>query len=200
MSRHLSATGRMGHHDMKASQLNGAEVKSSSGDTLGTVSDVIVNPGSGRMDFAILSLSSSSSSSGGATSPSGSSSGSSTSPGGSSSSSDQSSASSSSSSSSGKQVAVPWMLLRPSSMGAGSAASSTSGQQPSFTFIGDPSKLQSAPAFDQNTDVSQTSWRQGVYAYFGLTQPGSSTGGAESPGGSSSGSQQQQSPGSSGQQ
>jgi hypothetical protein len=55
----------------------------------------------------------------------------------------------------------------------------------SFTFTGDTSKLQSAPAFDPNQDLTQSSWRQSVFSYFGVT-PGSSTGGSESPGGSSS--------------
>jgi hypothetical protein len=47
--------------------------------------------------------------------------------------------------------------------------------------------LQSAPNFDANTDLSQPSWRQSVFSYFGLSGRGSATGGAETPGGTSSG-------------
>jgi hypothetical protein len=75
--------------------------------------------------------------------------------------------------------------------GAGSSsATSTAGQQPSFLFSGDASKLQAAPNFDATTDLSQPSWRQSVFSYFGVSGTGSATGGAESPGssGSSSGS------------
>src|SRR5690242_325602 len=62
-SGRLSATGRMGHHDLQASKLTGASVQSTSGETLGTINDVIINPGSGRIECAVISLSSSSSSS-----------------------------------------------------------------------------------------------------------------------------------------
>jgi sporulation protein YlmC with PRC-barrel domain len=72
------AGGRMGHQEVRGSQLMGATITGSSGENLGTVSDTIINPTSGRIDFAVVSLSSSStggSSMGGSTSPSGSSSG-----------------------------------------------------------------------------------------------------------------------------
>src|SRR5580765_3505665 len=68
--RGLSATGRMGHQEIKASQLTGSQVTGTSGSQLGTISDCIINPTSGRIDFAILSLSSSGST-GSSTSPSG---------------------------------------------------------------------------------------------------------------------------------
>src|ERR1041384_4306428 len=165
--RHLSAAGPMGHHEVRASQLTGAQITSSSGSEAGTISEVIINPASGRVDFAILSLSSSGPRS------------SATLPG----------ASSTTSSNTGKQIAVPWSLLRPSSMaGAGSSASSTpssAGQQFSFVFKGDASKLQSAPTFDANTDLSQPAWRQSIFSYFGMSgSSGTATGGAESPGSS----------------
>ena len=190
MGRHMGATGRMGQYDMKASQLKGCEIKSSSGEKLGTINDQVINPATGRIVFAIVSLSSSSSSSGAATSPSGSTSGSSENPSGGATTPSESS--SSSSSGGNKDVAVPWLLLRPSGQPGGT---------PSFTFIGDQSKLQSAPAFEESTDVSKASWRQSVFSYYGLTQPGAATGGAESPGGTSSGGtsgDSQQNPGSSG--
>jgi len=189
IGRHFSPTGRM-HKDVKASQLNGAEIKSSSGETLGTLGDYIVDANSGRIDFAILTLSSGGtsstpSSSGSATSPSGTSSGNESSssaatPGSSSSPTTPSTTTSSTTSSAGKQVAVPWMLLRL----AQATGAATTTATPSFTFSGDKTKLDSAPSFDASTDISQSSWRQQVFSFFGLT-PGSATGGAESPGGTS---------------
>jgi len=166
--RHLSATGRMGHHELRASQLTGAQITSGSGSEVGMISDVIINPALGRVDFAIFSLSSSGSS---ATSPS---------------------ASSTASSTTGKQIAVPWSLLRPSSkaraVGSAPSTPGSTGQQFSFVFTGDTSKLQSAPTFDANTDLSQPGWRQSIFSYFGVSGSGTATGGAESPGSSDSGS------------
>src|SRR5881227_3413128 len=101
----------------------GAEVEGRSGDTaIGTIKDVIINPSSGRADFAILSLSSSSSSSGGTSDTSSSSTGAGTSRT-SRQSSTTSSLGSTSSSGEGKQVAVPWSLLRPASSSSYSSTS-----------------------------------------------------------------------------
>jgi hypothetical protein len=72
---------------------------------------------------------------------------------------------------------------------------SATGQQMSFAFSGDTTKLQSAPNFDATTDLSQPSWRQSVFSYFGLSGTGAAIGGAESPGSSSSGSGSYSSPG-----
>lgn len=183
-----SPAGHMGHQELRASQLTGAQVTSSSGSQIGSMSDVIINPGSGRIDFAVLSLSSSGAgSTGGASSPSGSSSSTGTSSDTSSSGSSRAVGGSSttggsslgSASSTGKQVAVPWMLLRASSTGTSSIT------QPSFVFTGDSAKLESAPSFDATTDLSQPSWRHSIFSYFGLSS-GSATGGSETPGGSSS--------------
>ncbi len=151
------ATGRMSHKDIRASQLTGAQVTSNSGTQVGTISDCIINPASGRIEFAILSVSSSGSAG----------SSSATTPG----------------SATGKQVAVPWMLLRSSS----TSSSSTAGQE-SFEFVGNSSKLDSAPTFDPNTDLTQPNWRQSVYSYFGMSHGGMATGGATSPGSSAEGS------------
>src|ERR1051325_1280324 len=174
----LSPTGRsMSHHEIQASKLNNCSVQGSSGETLGTIQDVVINPASGKVDFAILSLNSAGSSS--SVSPS-------------SSTPSTSSGISGASSTSGKQVAVPWSLLRASSSGGisggASSSSSTSGSiGPTFTFNGDTSKLQSAPAFDASADINQPRWRQSVFSYFGVS-PGSATGGSEYPSsGSSSG-------------
>jgi sporulation protein YlmC with PRC-barrel domain len=169
----LSATGRMGQQQhVRASQLEGAQVNSSSGQQLGTIKDAIINPTSGRVDFGILSLSSTASTPG--TTPGTTT----TTPG------------SSSLTGSGKQVAVPWMLLR-SSPGASSPTSTTPGagatsDKVTFVFSGDATKLHNAPAFNESTDLSQPTWRQSVYSHYGLTS-GSATGGSYSPGGRATG-------------
>ena len=191
----LSATGRSGQQEVRASKLMNAEVKGSSG-AVGTINDIIVNPASGKIDFAVISLNSSGSSPSSSASASASPSDNATSPGATT----ATPASrpyrtpgvSGSTATSGSLVAVPWHLLRPagssSTYGSTSAtASQSSGAEVSFMFAGDQSKLQGAPTFDQNNwpDFSQPSWRQSVYSYFG-TASGSSTGGATSPGGTSS--------------
>jgi len=161
----------MGHQELQTSQLTGAQVTGSSGQQIGTISDSIVNPNSGRLDFAVISVSGA---------------GSSGSVGSSTSSTSSTSATGATATTGGKQVAVPWMLLKPSSTaGVGSTTTTTAGQT-GFVFNGDTSKLQSAPNFDATTDLSQPSWRQSVFSYFGLSGTGSATGGAESPGSSSS--------------
>ena len=183
--RHMSPTGRMGHEAVRGSQLTGAQVTGSTGTQIGTISDTIVNAASGRLEFAVLSLSGNAATgaTGATTSDTSSSTSSST------------GISSSSTLGGGKQVAVPWMLLRPSPSSAASSAASTSTssttitgsqQQPSFVFAGDANKLQSAPNFDANTDLTQPSWRQSVFSYFGLGGGYSATGAAEAPGGTSS--------------
>src|SRR5579862_4515877 len=53
---HLSATGRMGHEALRGSQLTGAQVAGTSGSQIGTISDFIVNPNSGRIEFGIIAL------------------------------------------------------------------------------------------------------------------------------------------------
>jgi len=162
----------MGHQELQTSQLTGAQVTGSSGQQIGTISDIIVNPNSGRLDFAVISVSGA---------------GSSGSVGSSTSSTSSTSATGATATTGGKQVAVPWMLLKPSSTaGVGSTTTTTTAGQTGFVFNGDTSKLQSAPNFDATTDLSQPSWRQSVFSYFGLSGTGSATGGAESPGSSSS--------------
>jgi len=170
----------MGQQETRASKIINAEVKSTQGQTIGTVNDIILNPASGRVDFAVISANASagsliSSTSATSTTPSPS---------------PTDTAASSSSLSSGKLVAVPWMLIRPAAAaGASAGISSTSltSGQPTFTFAGDPTKLQSAPSFDQSNwpDITQYTWRQSVYSHFGMT-PGSATGAATSPGGTES--------------
>jgi sporulation protein YlmC with PRC-barrel domain len=189
---HHFGAGRMGHTEIRATKIIGADIKSTQAQSLGTINDVIFNPASGRIDFAVISLSSTT--------------GTETTPGATPSTS-TSTTTASSTATAGKLVAVPWMLLRSAGAAesgastaatAGASTSSTTGTstaattgstmgQPTFTFAGDSSKLQSAPSFDSSNwpDITQPSWRQSIYAHFGMT-PGASTGGATSPGGTES--------------
>src|SRR5882757_3922398 len=137
----LAATGGT-QHEVRASQLTSAQVKSSSGESVGTISELIINPNSGKVDFAVISLSGSTSATRSST---------------------------------------------PSSGTLGNTTTSSSMAQMTFTFSGDANKLQTAPAFDPNTDLSKPGWFQNVISYFGKSS--SSTGGATSPGGTSSGGQ-----------
>src|SRR5258706_1558119 len=179
-SSRYSATGRIGQQAVRASKLMGAQVKSSSGESLETINDVVLNPSSDKIDFAVISLGSSFSSTTtpGTTTPG--------TPGAS------DTASQSSAATGGKLLAVPWNMLRSSgAIGYGAtsggsqttALSSFSGSQQTFVFTGDKSKLQAAPSFDQSNwpDMSG-SWRQSIHSYYGVQQD-SSTGAASSPGG-----------------
>jgi sporulation protein YlmC with PRC-barrel domain len=183
----LAATGRT-QHEVRASQLTSAEVKSSNGESIGTMSELILNPNSGKVDFAVISLSGSTGSTSSSTPSSGTTGTSSTTSG-------TGRSSTSYASSGGKQVVVPWSLLHAANIGNSSStsgnystsANSSSMGQLSFTYSGDVSKLQTAPAFDPNTDITKPGWLQSVFSYFGVN-PNSGTGGATSPGGTSSGS------------
>src|SRR5436190_4281831 len=62
-SKHLSATGRMEERSVRASKLNGAQVNDSSGNRIGQIQDILLNPQTGKIDFAVLSLNASGSSS-----------------------------------------------------------------------------------------------------------------------------------------
>jgi hypothetical protein len=154
-----------------------SDVKSATGESVGTINDVIINPASGKVDFAILSLSGAAGTISPATPATGTSGTSSKTYG---------TAGSSTSATGSKLVAVPFSLVHPAYMAQGTTTSSTMGQH-TFTYTGDTTKLQTAPAFDPNTDLTKPGWLQSVFSYFGVN-PGSATGGATSPGGSSSGS------------
>jgi PRC-barrel domain. len=169
----LAATGGT-QHEVRASQLTSAQVKSSSGESIGTISELIINPNSGKVDFAVISLSGSTSSTSSSTPSSGTLGTSSTTSG-----------TASYAAGGAKQVAIPWSLLHGGLLG--NTTTSSSAGQMSFTYSGDINKLQTAPAFDPNTDLSKPGWFQNVLSYFGKSS--SSTGGATSPGGTSSGGQ-----------
>lgn len=139
-TKRLTATGRMNDPVVTGRTILGAPVNDSSGNRCGLIQDIVVNPRSGRIDFALLSLNTTPL----ITSTSGS-----------------------------NLVPVPWSLLR----AQGSSLYSESNDQPTFTLNADSNKLQKAPTISQ-TDISQSQWRQRIYAYYGVTPP-SPMGGAE---------------------
>ena len=168
-TKHLTATGRDGEHSVRASQLSGAAVNDSSGKRIATVEDTIINPATGRVDFALLSLNgaaeaTSSTYSGNANA-------------------NTQSSTTVSSTSPNKLVPVPWTLLKTSKS---SSQYMSSTEKPTFTLNNiDQGKLNSAPTVSA-TDLSQSEWQQRVYSFYGVT-PGSSSmgqapmGSAESP-------------------
>jgi sporulation protein YlmC with PRC-barrel domain len=158
----LGSTGRTSEQSVRASKLTGAQVNDSSGNRIGQIQDVLVNPSSGRIGFAIISLTSAS----GSTSSSSAGNSSEMTAG-------------SSASASGKLIPVPWSLLKTS--GSSSSQYTSSSEQPSFTLNVDQSKLNSAPTINWS-DLNQANWQQRSYSYFGVSASSeSSTGGAESP-------------------
>lgn len=176
--------------NVRLSQIMNGSVQSQEGKTLGQIRDVIVDPQSGRIQFAILSLSSAggssdTSTSGRETVPSSRSSVTGTpsiAPG---------------STMTGKLVPVPWQLLSQgmtSGHGASSASSSTLGgsssmSSPKLVLNLDETKLRSAPSFDA-TDWSQLqggSLDQRVYSHYGVERSsGYGTSGSSISGGSGS--------------
>ncbi|HEU5126053.1 MAG TPA: PRC-barrel domain-containing protein [Verrucomicrobiae bacterium] len=204
-SSKLSATGRSSSNQqaLRGSKLMGAEVTDSSGEQVGRIEDVIVNPTSGKIEFAVISRSGQ----GGAESPGGLSSGSnsgstsSRTPGTRSHSEDMGGAQGGtrsdttsmegSASSSGKLVPVPWSLLQSSSTSSATSTRSIPGSgQQSFTLSVDSSKLDAAPALSRGSwsEIGKSGWSQRVNSYYGIPESGtSSTGAAESPSGSNTG-------------
>lgn len=169
-TKHLSATGRDGEHSLRATQLSGATVNNSSGQRVATVEDTIIDPASGRVQFALLSLN-------GAAEKS------SSSYSGDSNSSSARSSVSVTSSSPNKLVPVPWSILK---MASGSSQYSSSTEKPTFTLSVDQNKLDAAPSVSAS-DLNQSEWQQRVYAYYGVTPSPAGTppsmGASESPAG-----------------
>ena len=216
--RPLSSTGLSSHSQqaVRASEVIGADVKGSSGSQIGQIEDVILNPTSGRVEFAVISRSGmgAGSSTTSSTSGMGSSGQGTTTPGtsdtgmpgsqnrigtsgsqttGGTGSSSSSTYGSTSSSRSGQLIAVPWSLLRPdASSSSGTTMSSTAGQmsgERGFTLNVSESKLEQAPSLSRGSwsEIGRPEFRQRVYSHFGVSSS-SSTGAAESPYGRSTGS------------
>ena len=55
-TKHLTATGRTSDSTVRASKLIGTQVNDLSGNRAGQIRDIVINPRSGRIDFALLSL------------------------------------------------------------------------------------------------------------------------------------------------
>jgi sporulation protein YlmC with PRC-barrel domain len=189
-SSRLSATGRTSQQAIRGSKLIGAQVKDASGSSIGKIEDVILNPSSGKIDFAVISRSGQ----GASSSPSGTSTGAAGSAGAHSQNTGtgqgmntgttyESGAQGGTTSglAGGKLIPVPWSLLQPASGSAGS-------EQQSFTLAASSSKLDSAPSITSGTwaEIGQSDWSQRVNSHFGVSQS-SSMGGAESPSGLSTG-------------
>jgi len=163
-TKHLSATGRDGERTVRATQLSGAPVNDSSGKRIATIEDAIINPATGRVDFALLSLNGAAEQSSATTAQSG---------------------AGATSTSPSKLVPVPWSLLKTPS---GSSQYSSTFEKLTFTLNNvDKNKLESAPSLSAS-DLNQSQWQQRVYSYYGVTPVSpaagtSSTGAAESPSG-----------------
>jgi len=158
-----SATGRASGHQqhLRSTKVIGAQVKTSSGEDVGRIEDVILNPTSGRIDFAVISAEGklvpvpwqllSASSQGGASA--------------------QGSTSSSSTSTSGTSTDPSSTTSTPGS--SGTYASASAGMQPTFTLNVDKSKLQGGPSFDRSRwPEMSASWSQRVYSHFGVSASG----------------------------
>lgn len=138
-TKHLSATGRDPENAVRSSRLIGAQVNDSNGKRAGQIQDTIVNPASGRIEFALLSLSATSNPNYNA---------------------------GAAPNSPEKLVPVPWSLLRART--GSQYSSDATEQQPTFTLNCDQSKLSGAPAVDLS-NLNQSEWRQRIYAYYGVT-------------------------------
>jgi len=154
-------------NQIRLSHILNTTVQSQEGKTLGYLRDLTVDPQSGRVDFAILSLSNTGGSTDTATS------GRETVP------SSRSTVSGIPSSAvgyttTGKLIPVPWQLFSQSWSGS---ASSTSLTPPGASAMGHPlvlnideSKLRSAPSFDASNwnELQSGSFDQRSYSYFGV--------------------------------
>ena len=159
-----SPTGRGAGHagqqqTFRSTKIIGAPVKSSTGEEVGRIEDVTLNPTTGRIEFAVISaesklvpvpwqlLS---------LSPSGASA--------------QGSTSSSSSTTSGTSTSPDaTSSTSPSSSGT-YASASAGGQQPSLILNVEKSKLQGAPSFERSRwPEMSASWSQGIYSHFGVS-------------------------------
>jgi len=153
----------------RLSKLMNTSLRGPTGETLGQVQDIVVDPTSGQLQFVVLSLSTSSA---GAPGP-GTSATTGTGIGDPSISSPRSAPSTVGSygttTASGKLVAVPWRLL----------SYNSSSQQ--FAANVDSSKLQSAPTFSSAAwPTMDSAWMQRIYSHFGVDATGTGAPGPDS--------------------
>lgn len=151
---------------IKSSQIVGSNIQGNDGKGLGQIRDLVIDPQTGRVEFALISASATSS-----TPSTTSTQGATTSvqlPG---------------ATATGKIVPIPWQLLRAGNQSSAAAGSNSStpgiaGQRPTpgmmgqttFVFQGDASKLQSAPTLDANdlNQLRQDTFGQRIYTHWGL--------------------------------
>jgi sporulation protein YlmC with PRC-barrel domain len=167
-----SSTALSSGQNVRLSQLMNSSVQSQEGKTLGHVRDLLVDPQSGRIEFAVLSLSTAgaaadTSTSGRETVPSSRSSVAGT------------PSSAAGYTATGKLIPVPWQLFNQSWSGSRAGAPSTTttipgattamGQQTLVLNI-DESKLRTAPSFDASNwnELQSGTFEQRVYSYFGV--------------------------------
>jgi sporulation protein YlmC with PRC-barrel domain len=184
-----SSTAMHSGSTVRLSQIMNSSVQSNEGKTLGYIRDFTVNPQSGRIEFAVLSLSSAGGASDTATA------GRETVPSSRSSNIGTPSAASGSTAQ-GKLIPVPWQLFsqswsRQSQTSTSTAATATGGKDLVLNI--DESKLRTAPSFDSSdwNQMQTGSLDQRVYSHFGVDRtsalgtPGSAISGQGTSGSSS---------------
>jgi sporulation protein YlmC with PRC-barrel domain len=157
----VSSNSMRSGNDVRLSQLMNSPVRSQQGKSLGYIRDLTIDPQSGRVEFAILSLSSAGALPGSSTT-------SQTEPR-----SNTGLPSTSGASMTGKLIPVPWQLFSQSWSGQSTASSSstTSAWGPHNLVLNiDESKLNSAPSFDASdwNKLQTGSFDQQVYSHFGV--------------------------------
>jgi collagen type IV alpha len=134
---------------VRLSRLLNSSLKNQSGESLGQVQDIVMDPVNGQIQFAVISLNNTSAGTPGAGTPT--TSGIGTSP--------TTGSSILGGASGGQLVAVPWRLV-------------TSSGQGQFTATVDRTMLQTAPTFSGSAwPTMDSTWMQRVYSHFG-TNPG----------------------------
>jgi sporulation protein YlmC with PRC-barrel domain len=174
-------------NSVRLSELMHGSVQSKDGKTLGQIRDLVVNPQSGQIEFAILSLSSvggvsDTSTSGRETVPSNRSSNVGT------------PSVTSTAAGTGKLIPVPWQLFDQSHGASQSIGTSTAMGSQRLVLNIDESKLRTAPSFDagQWNQFQTGNLDQRIYSHFGVDRssatgtPGSSVTGQGASGTSSS--------------
>ena len=152
----LSATGRM-EHPIRASKLIGREVTSSSGERVGQIEDILLNPASGRIDFAVIAMSGSYAGA--------------------------NNTGANTTASEQRLVPVPWSLLKPRQTGQAAGEEQrtlTLNVEPSK--LNDAPSISG----NDWSSLRESGWRERVYSHYGLTA-GEASGGAESPSGTTKG-------------
>ena len=163
-----SSSSSQAGQSIRLSKLMNTSLRSQTGESLGQVQDIIVDPTSGQVQFAVLSLSGSAAGAPGSSSSTATGIGT---PAADTSVSSPRSAPATTGSygtGSGKLVAIPWRLL-----------SRASGDQ--FTATVDRLKLESAPTFSSAAwPTMDSAWMQRVYSHFGVDATGTGAPGSSS--------------------